>query len=80
MGSPCLTPRQLENQGEGLPLIRRENEVEERQELIQETQEAGKRILWRVARIAVHSIVSKAFSMSTLAIILGGLSESYSNE
>lgn len=50
----------------------RKKEAEERQALIQLTQIAGKFILWRVARMAFHSIESKAISISILQIIFGG--------
>lgn len=80
MGSPCRTPLLLLNQEEGLPLMSREKEPEDRQVLIQEIQMSGNQNLLRITRIVDHSIVSNAFSMSIFANILGGLSVSISKE
>lgn len=61
MGSPCQTPLEEEIQEVGVPLIRKEKEVDLRQVLIQEIQVLGNFILARVARIAVQLRVPYAF-------------------
>jgi len=52
-------------------LIKKKKEVEEMHSQTLDIQVAGKFILCNVARIVDHSIVSKAYLMLVLAIILG---------
>lgn len=52
------------NPGRRMAINKEGEKAEDRIAWIQEIQRAGKDILWRVAKIATHSIVSKAFSIS----------------